>query len=252
MHSPLKLFAARAAITLAVIVVFMMIRFDIAAYLYTRAATFYHREVVSSRIINDYVKGHGVRKLQIGAGPSNLPGWLNTDIEPTVGQAYLDATAVFPLPDGSIDYVFAEQLIEHLTYEQGLVMLKECLRVLRSGGRIRIATPNLNRLIDLFGPSQTAQMKAYIPSELQFHSWPATADNEGYILNQHMRRWGHKFVYSAKMLQAHLQAAGFHDVTVERPGESTDPNLAGIDLRAHGEVRSLNEYDTMVLEALRP
>lgn len=251
MYSPLKVFMARAAITLAVIGMFIAIRADIAADLYVRAATFYHRKM-ASRIIDDYLKGHAVRKLQIGAGPSNLSGWLNTDIEPTDGQAYLDATGVFPLPDGSMDYVFAEQLIEHLTYEQGLVMLKECLRVLKSGGRIRIATPNLNSFIDLFGPSRPAQMEAYVPRELQFHAWPRTADNECYILNQQMRQWGHQFVYSPKMLQAHFQAAGFHDITTQRPGESVDPNLTGIDLRAYGEVRFLNEYDVMVFEAARP
>jgi predicted SAM-dependent methyltransferase len=242
---------ARAAITLAVIAMFIAIRADIAADLYARVATFY-RQQMAPRIINEYLKNHAVRKLQIGAGPSNLQGWLNTDIEPSDGQAYFDATAAFHLPDGSMHYVFAEQLIEHLTYEQGLSMLKECRRVLKSGGRIRIATPNLDRLIDLFGPMQTEQMKAYVPRELQFHAWPTTADNECYILNQQMRQWGHQFVYSPKMLQAHFEVAGFQEITTQRPGESADPNLTGIDLRARGEVRFLNEYDVMVFEAVRP
>ena len=251
MSSPLKLFMARAAITLVVIAMFIAIRVDIAADLYMTATTFYHRKM-ASRTISGYLKSHVVRKLQIGAGPSNLPGWLNTDIEPSDGQAYLDATAVFPFPDESMHYVFAEQLIEHLTYEQGLGMLKECRRILKSGGRIRIATPNLSSFVALFGPLQTEQMKSYVPRELQFHGWPTSADNECYILNQQMRQWGHQFVYSPKMLQAHFQAAGFKDITTQSPGESTDPNLNEIDLRARGEVRFLNEYDVMVFEAVRP
>lgn len=251
MSSPLKKWMARAAITLAVIVVFIAIRADIAADLYVRVVTLYQQQRAPG-IINAYLKNHAVRKLQIGAGPSNLPGWLNTDIEPSDGQAYLDATSALPLPDGSMHYVFAEQLIEHLTYEQGLAMLKECQRVLKSGGRIRIATPNLNSFIALFSPLQTVQAKAYVPRELKFHAWPTTADNECYILNQQMRQWGHQFVYSPKMLAAHFQTAGFQDIMPQLAGQSSDPNLAGIDLRARGEVRLLNEYDVMVFEAVRP
>jgi hypothetical protein len=44
----------------------------------------------SSGVIDDYMRANAVRKLQIGAGENNKPGWLNTDIEPTIGQAYLD------------------------------------------------------------------------------------------------------------------------------------------------------------------
>jgi len=67
--------------------------------------------------------------LQIGAADNNKPGLLNTDIEPSIGQAYLDASKPFPLPDRSFK-VFSEQVIEHITYETGLVMLKESYRIL--------------------------------------------------------------------------------------------------------------------------
>ena len=72
------------------------------------------------------MKATKVRKLQLGAGGNNVPGWLNTDIDVGSNQAYVDATKPFPFSDGSINYVFSEHVIEHLTYEQGLGMLKEC------------------------------------------------------------------------------------------------------------------------------
>src|SRR5690348_4800131 len=83
-------------------------------------------------------------KLQVGAGDNVLAGWLNTDRDPTPGSAYLDATRRFPLPDASFDYVMSEHTIEHLTLEQADSMLAECHRVLKPGGKVRIATPDLH------------------------------------------------------------------------------------------------------------
>ena len=42
----------------------------------------------SARTTIERYASTGVRKLQIGAGPNNLPGWLNTDIEPREGKSF--------------------------------------------------------------------------------------------------------------------------------------------------------------------
>ena len=80
------------------------------------------KAVQSRHLISSYLSSHAVRKLQIGAG--GAPGfddWLNTDIEPRAGQAYLDATKPFPIPDGVLSYIFSEQVFEHLSYRGWLV-----------------------------------------------------------------------------------------------------------------------------------
>ena len=62
----------------------------------------------------------------------------------------MDAGEPFPILDNTIDYVYSEHLFEHLTYKQAKNMLKESYRVLKENGVIRIATPNLQFLIDLY------------------------------------------------------------------------------------------------------
>ena len=52
---------------------------------------------------------------------------------------YMDATEPFPLPSQSFDAVHCEHVIEHVAYEAGMTMLRECRRVLRPGGVLRIA-----------------------------------------------------------------------------------------------------------------
>ena len=63
---------------------------------------------------------------------------------------YLDATQTFPLPDCSFDYIFSEHMIEHVTYQNGKRMILECYRVLKPGGLLRISTPDLSFLVDLY------------------------------------------------------------------------------------------------------
>ena len=62
----------------------------------------------------------------------------------------LDVTKPFPFQSGIFDAVFSERMIEHIPYLAGRSTLQECFRVLKAGGMIRISTPNLHFLIDLY------------------------------------------------------------------------------------------------------
>ena len=118
--------------------------------------------LASRPIIDNYLSTHPEAKLQLGAGPNNMPGWLNTDIEPAPGQAYLDATKPFPMPDRTFNYITSEHVFEHLSYENGRRMLQECYRILKPGGRLRIATPDLSKFVSLFSLQQTPEMTKYL------------------------------------------------------------------------------------------
>ena len=200
-----------------------------------------------------YLEGHQVRKVQIGAGTFNYAGWLNTDIEPTGGQVYLNAAGTFPLPDRSVQYIFGEHVIEHLTYEEGLSMLRECYRVLAPGGKVRLATPNLLKYLELFQDQRTEAMNRYIEGKLRWNAWPPTPHPASQVLNGELRSYGHKFVYDPATLIDSLTQAGFERITQFPPGESDDAELRGIESRhRHPALREMNDFETMVLQAVRP
>jgi Methyltransferase domain len=137
---------ARLAITIAAAGVFLVLRPDLSNALQRKVLPKFI-ERATPGVIDEYIRTHAVRKLQIGAGGNNKTGWLNSDIEPVIGLAYLDASKPFPLPDRSFQYVYSEQVIEHITYEEGLVMLKESYRVLTPGaefGSPRRTSANLS------------------------------------------------------------------------------------------------------------
>jgi hypothetical protein len=65
--------------------------------------------------------------------------------------------------------------------------------------------------------------------------------------------FGHKFVYDPATLLDSLAQAGFEHIAQFAPGESDDPQLQGVEARHKDPgIRSLNDYETMVLEAVRP
>ena len=97
-----------------------------------------------------------VCKLHIGAGQNSLSDWLNTDIYPSKAYIYyLDAQHTFPIVDKRVQYIFCEHTIEHIPLNSGDAMLRECYRVLADGGKIRLATPDL----ETFCPSTSRRIE---------------------------------------------------------------------------------------------
>jgi len=209
--------------------------------------------LVRGSAIASYLASHEVRKLHIGAGHNLLPGWLNTDRNPSTGAVYLDATEPFPFGEETFDYVFSEHLIEHLSYRSGVAMLKECHRVLKPGGAIRIATPDLERIVSLkraFPGSVQERYarwlaKSYYPSAAE-GNWSA------YAINQAFRGWGHQFLYDRETLQAVLERVRFVGVRPQPFGQSDDENLAGVEGHGSDGNRRMSEFETMILEATHP
>jgi len=205
--------------------------------------------------IDAYLRAHSVRKLQLGTGSDARDGWLNTDIHQFPGArgiVYLDARKRFPLPDESFDLVYSEHMIEHLTYAEGLHCLRECRRVLRRGGRIRVATPSLERLGSLYSRELTDVQRRYIAWAVE----NVVEDDEvgelpGYVVNNFFRAWGHRFIYDEATLRLALEHAGFADIQEFPVGESNDEGLAGLESHL-AETPDLNAYETIALEARRP
>lgn len=214
----------------------------------------YRIRIKDPRTIRDYLKSHTVRKLQIGAGANDPEGWLNSDIEPSPKEIYLDATQRFPLPDGSFQYVFSEHVIEHVSWEGGVAMLRECHRVLAPGGKVRTVTPNLMKFVQLLGGTADAEDQQFIDAKLGFHGWPATPIPGAYILNREVRDWGHQFLYDRATLRKSLELAGFQDISEYPVGEKGDRVFKEAEFRTRhpgSRLWIINNWEAMAFEATR-
>jgi predicted SAM-dependent methyltransferase len=203
-------------------------------------------------MVKRYLKSHEVRKLQLGAGPNMLPGWLNTDKSSSLPKVlFLDAAARFPFRDASVDYIYSEHLIEHLTYDQGQLMLRECFRVLRPGGRIRTATPDLETLAGLYTPQKSSLQQRYIQWIVDRVHPEIGVYQECVVINSAFRDHGHQFLYDYAMLQRALEKAGFVEIARCSVGESDDEVFRGIERHAAAGDEEMNLFETMVVEARR-
>ena len=203
--------------------------------------------------IASYLREHPTRKLQLAGSNSLLDGWLNTDIFLTQDSlVYLDVTKPFPFEDNTLDYIMGEHMIEHIDYPAGQSMLRECYRVLKPGGRVRMATPDLRVLLALHSTEKTDLQRYYI-------DWAATRFvpevrecKDVFVINHFSQAWGHRFLYDQELLRHALHTAGFRAIEFYKPGDSEDPNLR--NLEAHGRVlgsEEINQFETLVAEGVK-
>ena len=91
------------------------------------------------------------RRLQLGCGGRFHPAWINLDLHPQhASVARHDVTTPLPFPDRHFDAVYHAHLLEHLPRSQALAFLRECLRVLRPGGVLRVVVPDLEQIARLY------------------------------------------------------------------------------------------------------
>lgn len=153
-------------------------------------------------------------RLHIGCGAQSLPGWINIDNQglPGVDQV-LDVRQGLPFAD--VSSIYAEHFLEHLALADGLAFLKECRRVLRPDGALRLSTPNLDWVV-----------------ASHYHG-PSAGDEDARLdcirLNRAFHGWGHQFLYNRAILASALRGAGFADVAFCRYGQSARPELSGLE-----------------------
>lgn len=80
-------------------------------------------------------------KLDLGGGADPRPGYVNVD--------RLCGKEIHPLdyPDGAADEIVASHCLEHLPMRTAIAAVKDWARVLKPGGVLKIAVPDLDRII---------------------------------------------------------------------------------------------------------
>ena len=185
---------------------------------------------IDRAIIESYVAQREIRKLHIGCGENILCDWLNSDLFPHSDRIlHVDATDTFPFADDTFDYIFSEHMIEHVSYSEGRAMLSECHRVLRNNGTIRISTPNLQFLIDLYRDDKSELQREYIKWATDSFITHASYYDDAFVINNFVRDWGHSFIYDEKTLRSSLEKAGFTRIIRCDLNESTEEALRQLE-----------------------
>ena len=105
-------------------------------------------------------------KLNIGCGTSGIAGWVNIDNSPSILLSRLplgkrifgtpdwphdvrraDIRKLIPFPDSSVSCIHSSHTFEHFSYEESLAVARECFRVLKPVGILRIVVPDLRIMV---------------------------------------------------------------------------------------------------------
>jgi predicted SAM-dependent methyltransferase len=180
---------------------------------------------------------NGIKRVQVGCGPHDLrPEWWNTDIRPFPGiDEAMDATQNWPWRN-TLDFVYAEHFLEHLTFDGAAHFLCHAGNALRPGGYIRLTTPSLEWVMKThFDPD---------PNNLQDVLLKTFETNRAFY------GWGHQFIYSREMLFEILKLVGFENIRFCIHGQSTIPELHNLERRP-SPPNSSGLPDTLVIEGQR-
>lgn len=85
-----------------------------------------------------------MRALNLGCGRRIHADWENVDFAASApGVRAYDLRKGIPYPDASFDVVYHSHLLEHFSKQSAPGFLLECHRVLKPGGILRVAVPDL-------------------------------------------------------------------------------------------------------------
>ena len=193
---------------------------------------------------------HGVTGVEFAAFRTAHPNGLASDLAPLRspeavaerGPLYrVDGSGLFtrldigePLPfaDASVDWVYAEHLIEHVPLPVAVRWLAEVRRVLVPGGLVRLTTPDLRRYIEGYGQDDGRGFFAKHRRRLAtMRLGPPMPERRAFMFNQIFYLYGHRWIYDFDELRFALTEAGFAgESVVERVyREGARPDVAALD-----------------------
>jgi predicted SAM-dependent methyltransferase len=196
-------------------------------------------------------------RLNVGCGSSPTEGWANLDNSFSVRfanrprllkllvRAHLTSSESIelgrlarlrdvrwascgrlPYEEGSVDVIYSSHMFEHLDRSEAREFLKESLRVLAPGGTIRLAVPDLSRLVAEYlitGDADRLVDRTYLAL-----SKPKSIRAK--ILASVVGTRHHHWMYDGQSLCAALTAAGFVDAAAQIAGSTTIERSELLDL----------------------
>ena len=202
-----------------------------------------------NQTLANYLRRRGFKGLHIGCGSLRYSGWMNTDLVGTPGIDFaLDVEKPLPIANGVLDAIYGSEVIEHIQRETAKRFLHQAYRVLKPGGVLRLTTPDLKAVCEIYmGINDQTSL------EDQKSTWLEHEFSPDYWINTFFRGWGHQWIWDFESLTELIRSSGFDRVErvqpqVTKSGMSELENLGtryGVPAPKHCWATS------MILEATR-
>ena len=197
-------------------------------------------------------------RLNLGCGPVQPPGWVNIDgsnraklaaklpwldtalqkigvLPPTEFGPHIrivNLAKTLPWADRSVGAIYAGELWEHFEFADAERLTRECFRVLKPGGVLRVTVPDAAQLwgkyMRLYETEMAKPESQRSPKEL--HDLMAMFFGDIATRNKFLRSWGHyhKWFFDEIQLIDLFRRCGFSEVARMAFRVSRISDIAGV------------------------
>ena len=160
-----------------------------------------------------------------------------------------------PFKDSSVEVIFSSHFIEHLTFEEGINFLRECHRVLRPNGILRIVCPDIMIWIDKVYNAKDVEFFEIYKNAIDVDFW----ENSVYhikdkvktniqVLNSMIFNWGHKWMWDYESLKMELESVGFGSIEQMEHLKSNIGRIEEIETRLSKDKIEARNLESMFVE----
>lgn len=193
------------------------------------------------------------KKVNLGCGTTVAPRWINIDTSWNISLSKLpflkwllykigllsesaykakwppsiirhDVRKGLPFEYDSVDYIYTSHFLEHLTKHDAVKVIRECHRILKPQGWIRIVVPDFKLLVS-----------KYIKNELSIedflHHLGMSESEENMFFKFLYSKDRHRWMYDFQSLTHLLRAYGFKIIIRRRFREGKVPDVDILDNR---------------------
>jgi predicted SAM-dependent methyltransferase len=179
------------------------------------------------------LKGQRALKIHLGCGSDIKAGWINIDLSlghlPKLNNG-LSSDTVFinhdlrsglPLEDGSCKFIYSSHFFEHLEYQDGLKLMRDCYRVLEPRGVFRIVLPDIVALFEAYRRRDESYFEL-LDNFLESRVEPETKTQIDYVNFGVYQAGEHKYIYDEEKLMKVLYNVGYTSVARSSYQEGID------------------------------
>lgn len=156
--------------------------------------------------------------LNVGCGQNIKKNFINLDYHWAPGvDVCWNIEKDYPLRDNSLEGIYTEHCLEHITLEAGIKNIKEFYRMLRPGGVLRIVVPDGELYFKLYN-SQLTDKGVQLP-------WQDCYISAMDRINALFRKYGHQFIYDFETFQKILRENNFKEIKKVECNSGREPRL---------------------------
>ena len=175
------------------------------------------QQIKSRLYIRNLLENQEKIYLEIGAGnKKGKNGWVTLDLDMKSDICW-DLREGIPFPDESIHKIYSSHLFEHLYFDEGQLLLNECLRVLVKDGIFSICVPNSRPYIESYLKGNELDRSKFFNYKSAYNN-TSRIDYVNYVAYMDKQ---HKYMFDEENLVAVLEKANFRNVRLRK----FDPEL---------------------------